>query len=72
MDKLAAETIALVLLFAALPLTSVGATRGNMVALWLGLFCVVLGGMLPIVTRFLDHSKDKITDVGVEFDDRTS
>jgi hypothetical protein len=44
----------------------------NTFSLWLGLLCVVLGGALPIVTRFMDHSKDKIRDAGVEFDDRAS
>jgi 4-hydroxybenzoate polyprenyltransferase len=72
MDKLTAETIALILLFVAFPLTSFGATGGHTVTLWLGLLCVVLGGALPIVTRFMDHSKDKIRDAGVEFDDRAS
>jgi hypothetical protein len=72
MDKLTAETIALVLLFAAFPLTSIGATGGKPVPLWLGLLCVVLGGALPIVTRFMDHSKDTVRDAGVEFDDRAS
>ena len=43
MDKLTAETIALVLLFAAFPLTSMGATGGNTVTLWLGFLCVVVG-----------------------------
>ncbi len=72
MDKLTAETIALVLLFAAFPLTSMGSMGHNTIALWLGLLCVVLGGALPIVTRFMDHSKDKVRDVGMEFDDRAS
>ena len=72
MDKLTAETIALILLFIAFPLTSIGATGGHTVTLWMGLLCVVLGGALPIVTRFMDHSKDKVRDAGVEFDDRAS
>jgi hypothetical protein len=72
MDKLTAETIALVLLFAAFPLTSIGSMGHNTSALWLGLLCVVLGGALPIVTRFMDHSKDKVRDAGLEFDDRAS
>jgi nitrate reductase NapE component len=72
MDKLTAETIALVLLFAAFPLTSIGSMGHSTFALWMGLLCVVLGGALPIVTRFMDHSKDKVRDVGVEFDDRAS
>ena len=72
MDKLTAETIALVLLFAAFPLTSIGSMGHNTFVLRLGLLCVVLGGALPIVTRFMDHSKDKVRDAGVEFDDRAS
>jgi hypothetical protein len=29
-----------------------------------------VGGLLPIVTRFMDHSADKPTDMGMEFDER--
>ncbi|PXW28412.1 EmrB/QacA subfamily drug resistance transporter [Paraburkholderia caballeronis] len=72
MDKLVAETLALILMFAAFPLTSKGATAGNMVLLSVGLLCVIVGGALPIVTRFMDHSNDKVRDAGVEFDDRAS
>jgi hypothetical protein len=72
MDKLVAETLALLLMFAAFPLTSRGAVTGNMLLLSLGLLCVVVGGALPIITRFMDHSNDKVRDVGVEFDDRAS
>jgi hypothetical protein len=28
--------------------------------------------VLPVWTRYMDHSGDTIRDVGVEFDDRTS
>jgi hypothetical protein len=70
--KLRAETLAFVLLIAAFPLTSVGTTAANDVVWWIGLICLVAGGLVPVLTRYMDHSKDKIRDVGMEFDDRTS
>jgi len=70
--KLKAETLALLLLFAALPITSWGTTRGNQLIWWLGLISLVIGGLLPIITRYMDHSTDKVRDVGMEYDDRTS
>lgn len=72
MDKLVAETVALILMFVAFPVTSKGATAGNLPILIVGLLCVIAGGALPIVTRFMDHSKDTVRDAGVEFDDRAS
>jgi len=72
MDKLVAETVALILLCLAFPVTSKGATAGNLPVLVIGLLCVVVGGVLPIVARFMDHSKDTVRDAGVEFDDRAS
>jgi hypothetical protein len=72
MDKLVLEGIALVLLFVAFPLISVG-TDGNHAAVWwLGLLSLIAGGLLPVVTRYMDHTKDKPTDIGMEFDERTS
>lgn len=70
--KLTMETLALLLLFAAFPIISFGTTGGSAVVWWLGLLCLVLGGILPVWTRYMDHSTDTIRDVGVEFDDRTS
>jgi hypothetical protein len=61
-----------VLLFAAFPLISVGTIGDNSVVWWIGLASLVLGGLLPVWTRFMNHSADTITDVGIEFDDRTS
>jgi hypothetical protein len=61
-----------VLLFAAFPLISIGATGNNAVVWWIGLASLVIGGVLPVWTRFMDHSSDTIRDVGIEFDDRTS
>ena len=72
MDKLATEGVALLLLFAAFPLTSWGTTGGNTFVWVLGLLSLVAGGLLPIVTRYMDHSADKPTDMGMEFDERTS
>ena len=70
--KLKAEIWALVLLLAAFPITSWGTTGGTTLVWWLGFLCLVAGGLLPVWTRFMDHSTDTIRDVGMEFDDRTS
>ena len=70
--KLQAETWALLLLFAAFPLISLGTTGGSALMWWLGLMSLILGGVLPVWTRYMDHSRDTIRDVGMEFDDRTS
>lgn len=70
--KLQAETLAFILLLAAFPVTSWGATTGNNLLWSLGFICLVGGGLLPIATRYMDHSGDRIRDVGMEFDERTS
>jgi nitrate reductase NapE component len=70
--KLKAETLALLLLFAAFPIISLGTTGGSGLVWWIGLLSLVLGGVLPVWTRYMDHSGDTIRDVGMEFDDRTS
>jgi hypothetical protein len=70
--KLKAECLAMLLLFAAFPITSWGTTGGNPLVWWIGLLSVVAGGMLPVMTRYMDHSTDTIRDVGPEYDDRTS
>lgn len=70
--KLKAEALALIMLIIAFPIISVGATHGSSVVWWIGLVCFVLGGVLPVGTRYLDHSTDQPRDVGMEFDDRTS
>jgi|GEM_PF-1823325 len=70
-SKLKAEALALVMLLAAFPLTSAGKlTQAPL--WWIGLLSLVAGGALPVITRYMDHSKDKVRDVGIEFDDRTS
>lgn len=71
-DKLKAEILALLLLFAAFPLTSWGAMYGY-TWLWLiGLLSLIVGGILPVITRYMDHSTDTVRDSGMEYDDRPS
>lgn len=70
--KLASELLALVLLLVAFPVISIGATHGGSLVWWVGLLCVVVGGVLPVWTRYMGHSTDKPRDMGMEFDDRTS
>jgi len=70
--KLKAETLAFVLLLAAFPITSLGTTAANDLVWWIGLISLVAGGLVPVVTRYMDHSGDTVRDVGMEFDDRTS
>lgn len=70
--KLKSETLALLLLFAAFPIISWGTTGGIYLAWWIGFLCLIAGGVLPVLTRYMDHSGDKIRDVGPEYDDRTS
>ena len=70
--KLTAECLSLLLLFAAFPLISIGTTGGNSLVWWAGLTSLIVGGLVPVLTRYMDHSRDTIRDVGMEFDDRTS
>jgi hypothetical protein len=70
--KLKMESLALLLLFAAFPITSWGTMGGNQLVWWTGVLSLVAGGVLPVLTRYMDHSTDTIRDVGPEYDDRTS
>lgn len=70
--KLKVETLAFVLLILAFPIISVGTTHRSGPVWWIGLLAVVLGGVLPVMTRYMNHSTDKPRDAGMEFDDRTS
>ena len=74
MNKLVVETWALVLLFVAFPLISFGTTGGNALVWWIGLVVLIVGGALPVLTRFVSPSSvpDKPRDAGMEFDDRAS
>ena len=71
-NKLKFETLALVLLLLAFPVISAGTTNDSRWLWWTGLLALVLGGVLPVWTRYLDHSTDQPRDVGMQFDDRTS
>lgn len=70
--KLRSECLALLLLFAAFPIISVGTTTSSDLIWRAGLLSLLAGGLLPIWTRYMDHSKDTVRDIGVEFDDRVS
>jgi hypothetical protein len=70
--KLKAECLSMLLLLVAFPITSFGTTSGNRLVWWLGLLSLVAGGVLPIMTRYMDHSTDTIRDTGMEYDDRPS
>jgi hypothetical protein len=71
-QKLKAECLSMLLLLAAFPITSFGTTGGNSLVWWVGLLSLVAGGVLPVMTRFMDHSTDTIRDTGMEYDDRPS
>lgn len=58
-------------LLLAFPLTSLG-KMADTPMWWIGLLSLIAGGVLPVITRYMDHSKDTTRDVGLEFDDRTS
>jgi hypothetical protein len=70
--KLKIETLAFVVLLLSFPVISLGTTHDNTPLWWTGLVALALSGVLPVWTRYLDHSTDKPRDMGMEFDDRTS
>lgn len=70
--KLTIETAAMVLFFVACLVISAGTTLDAPALWWLGFAAFVLAGLLPVWTRYMDHSKDEPRDVGMEFDDRVS
>jgi hypothetical protein len=70
--KLQAETLSLLLLCGAFPIISFGAMAGNAWVWGIGLLTLSAGGLLPIITRYMDHTGDTIRDAGMEYDDRTS
>ena len=53
MSQLATLGISLLLFLAALPLISIGITRGPPVLWWLGLIALGAGGLIPPAQRFL-------------------
>jgi hypothetical protein len=70
--KLKFETLSFVLLIVAFPVISLGSSHHHEAVWVLGLVMVIIGGVLPIFTRYMDHLLDKPRDMGMEFDDRTS
>jgi hypothetical protein len=66
------ETLSLVLLLVAFPVISLGSTHGQTAVWVIGFAALVLGGVLPVWTRYMNHDNDKVRDMGTEFDDRTS
>lgn len=70
--KLSLETLSLVLLLIAFPIISTGATHSITWLWWVGLVAIVVAGLLPIWTRFMDHSTDKPRDIGMDLDERVS
>lgn len=70
--KLIIETVAMILMLVAFPTISVGAS-GDIALVWMiGFIAFFAGAVLPVITRFMNHSKDVPRDVGLEFDDRVS
>lgn len=74
MTRLATLSISLVLLLAAFPLISHGATSGPPALWWLGLAALAIGGLLPPLRRFTirKQSLPAPTKVGLPEDDRVS
>lgn len=70
--KLKLETLSLILLLVAFPVISLGNSHDHTAVWWIGLIALIVGAVLPIVTRYMNHDTDKPRDVGMEFDDRTS
>lgn len=70
--KLTIETIAFALLIIAFPVISIGTHNDNRAVWIIGLIALIVAGLLPIWTRFMDHSTDEPTDIGMEYDERTS
>ncbi len=71
-NKLKIETVSLVLMLIAFPVISIGATDGHPAVWWIGLAAFALGSVLPVLTRYMDHSADQPTDMGMGYDDRAS
>lgn len=72
MNILAVQSVSLVLLIASFVLISLGTTRGNTLLWVIGLGALVLGGLLPVVTRFTNRPEEEPRDAGMENDDRPS
>lgn len=53
MSKQTALGIALILLLAAYPLISIGATQGIPALWWIGVAAVIIGGLIAPISRFV-------------------
>lgn len=70
--KLKIETVSMVMLLVSFPTISIGATL-DVAAVWaIGFAVFKVGALLPVITRFMDHSADAPRDAGLEFDERVS
>jgi hypothetical protein len=61
-----------VLLIVAFPVISLGTDHDVAAVWWLGFAALILAGVLPVLTRYMSHIKDRIRDMGFEFDERIS
>jgi hypothetical protein len=59
MSRLVALSVSLALLLAAFPLVSLGTTGGNPMLWWLGLGCLLIGGLIPPARRFMASGQPK-------------
>ena len=57
------STVLKVLLIVAFPVISLGSTHDAPAVWWTGFVAFVLAGLLPVATRYLDHSQDRARDV---------
>lgn len=71
-DKLKIDTVSLVLLIVAFPVISLGTHHDVTAVWWLGFAALILAGVLPVITRYMSHIRDRIRDAGFEFDERIS
>lgn len=58
MSRLGALGIALVLMLISLPLVSLGAADNLNVVGWLGLLSLIVGGLIPPITRYALPAED--------------
>ncbi|MBO9577702.1 MAG: hypothetical protein J7480_02890 [Microbacteriaceae bacterium] len=70
--KLVIETLSMVLLIGSIFVISAGTTSGNAPLWWVGFVAFVVGALLPVWTRFMNHQADKPHDMGMEYDERAS
>lgn len=72
MSRLAPLSISLLLFLIALPLISIGTTRGPPILWWLGLIALGVGGLIPPAQRFLTPGEPRQRHAGAPDSDRAS